>query len=68
MEEELISLYDYLGHKAGSELGASVAKCAVANKEKIGNKQVENPGYTGKVLTYRKEFLNNYFYTAKIHY
>jgi hypothetical protein len=66
--EELVSLYDYLGKPAGPELGASVAKCAIANKEKIGNKPVENPKFVGKVLTYRKEFLNNYFYTAKSHY
>jgi hypothetical protein len=60
-------LYDYLGKPAGPELGASVAKCAVANKEKIGNKDIDNPKFK-KVLTYRKEFLNNYFYTAKSHY
>lgn len=65
MEERgLISLYDYLGYAAGSELGKQVANAATEAKEETGRRFVTNTRYKGEVLLYRREFLEEYF-TAK---
>jgi hypothetical protein len=65
MEKELkpymMSLYEYLGRAAGSELGKEVAITAVALRETIQEQEVSNPKYTGKVKLYRREFLDEYF-------
>lgn len=62
MEERgLISLYDYLGYAAGSELGKQVATAATKAKEKIGRREISNTRYKGEVLLYRREFLQEYF-------
>ena len=56
-EENMISLYDYLGKAAGSELGKAVSTAA-----KLANiKVTSNSKYTGKIMLYPKEFLVNYF-------
>lgn len=60
-ERELISLYDYLGYAAGLELGGKVCKAAVALKEPIGEREVSNTRYKGRVHLYRREFLEEYF-------
>lgn len=66
MEENgLISLYDYLGYAAGSELGKQVATAATKAKEKIGRREVSNTRYKGEVLLYRREFLQEYFKTKQ---
>lgn len=66
MEEAgLISLYDYLGYAAGSELGKEVATAATRAKEKIGKRQISNTRYKGEVLLYRREFLQEYFSTKR---
>jgi hypothetical protein len=57
----MMSLYEYLGHAAGSELGKEVATTAVALRETIQEQDVSNPKYTGKVKLYRREFLDEYF-------
>jgi len=65
MEEAgLISLYDYLGYAAGTQLGKEVATAATRVKETIGKRTVNNTRYKGEVLLYRREFLTEYF-TAK---
>jgi hypothetical protein len=65
MEKELkpymMSLFEYLGYAAGSELGKEVAATAVALKETIKEQHVSNPKYTGNVKLYRREFLDEYF-------
>ena len=62
MEEAgLISLYDYLGYAAGSELGKEVATAATKAKEKIGKRFITNTRYKGEVMLYRREFLKEYF-------
>lgn len=64
MEEQkpyMMSLYDYLGRAAGSELGKQVAETAKKLQETIQEREVSNPKYTGKVLLYRREFLDEYF-------
>ncbi len=55
------SLYDYLGQKAGPELGKDVYKTALILKEPVGVREISNKAYTGKIMLYRKEFLKDYF-------
>jgi hypothetical protein len=61
MQEELVSLFEYLGRAAGGTLGKEVAAAAVKAKEKIGKRPVNNPRYSGEVLVYRRAFLKEYF-------
>jgi hypothetical protein len=62
---EMISLYEYLGRAAGSELGKSVYKAAYLEKIPVETQEISNPKYTGKVLRYPKNFLDNYFKISK---
>lgn len=57
----MMSLYDYLGRAAGSELGKEVCEVAVQLKETITERKISNPKYTGNVHLYRREFLDEYF-------
>ena len=61
MQEDLVSLYDYLGYAAGGNLGKEVAEAAVKAKETIGKREVSNKKYTGSVMLYRKAFLKEFF-------
>lgn len=65
MQEELVSLYDYLGYAAGGTLGKEVASAAVKAKEQIGKRAINNTRYKGEVLLYRKAFLKEYFDTKQ---
>ena len=58
---EMMSLYDYLGRPAGSELGKQVATAAAANYVKFETRHVSTKTYTGKIILYPKNFLNNFF-------
>lgn len=60
-QETLISLYDYLGKAAGPEEGARVYAVAQKVKETVSSTYVENTRYKGKVMLYRREFLEMYF-------
>ena len=59
--EPYLSLYDYLGHAAGPELGKAVSQASILHGIKPVITQVENPKYTGKILMYPKSFLDAYF-------
>lgn len=59
--DQMMSLYEYLGRAAGPELGKSVATAATKAKVKIDSHEVSNPKYTGTILKYPVEFLNEYF-------
>ncbi len=61
MQEDLVSLYDYLGYAAGGTLGKEVADAAVKAKEIIGKREVSNKKYTGSVMLYRRAFLKEFF-------
>lgn len=61
MENQMMSLYDYLGHAAGKELGEQVAKRATSMGVKMDTREVSNPKYTGKVMLYPKTFLDKCF-------
>ena len=57
----MMSLYDYLGHAAGPELGQQVAKAASQARVKSEMREVSNPKYKGKIMLYPKAFLDLYF-------
>ena len=57
----MMSLYDYLGHAAGMQLGEEVARVAIKEGIKMDSREVSNPKYTGKVMLYPEEFLEKYF-------
>ena len=59
----MMSLYDYLGHAAGPELGQQVAQAAAKHtpKVKFGTRYVETRTYKGDVMLYPKWFLDEYF-------
>ena len=52
-----LSLYDYLGHAAGGELGQKIAYEASKLKINIKTKIIENPGYKGVIQMYPEDFL-----------
>ncbi len=58
---KMMSLYDYLGHAAGLQLGEQVAKKAAGLGVKMETREISNPKYTGKVMLYPEKFLNEYF-------
>jgi len=55
---DYLSLYDYLGHAAGGELGQRIAYEAAKYKVTIQNKKINNPSYTGRIQMYPNDFLN----------
>ena len=61
MDNTLLSLYDYLGHSAGIELGDEVNKVAQLRDIPARTRQINNPKYEGKVMLYPKWFLDEYF-------
>ena len=46
----MISLYDYLGKAAGSELGKKVNEYSQIRGAQVGQRYVENPQYKGKIM------------------
>lgn len=61
----MLSLFDYLGKPAGSELGAAVWQAAKAAKVKPTEREVSTKTYSGKILVYPKSFLDQYFSRKK---
>ena len=61
MENEMMSLYDYLGYAAGGELGKQVAYAAAKAGVQHGTRYVTNTRYKGEVMLYPKNFLVEYF-------
>lgn len=64
-EENMISLYDYLGKAAGSDLGKAVSTAAKLAKVEVSTREVENSKYTGKIMLYPENFLKSYFNPKK---
>ena len=58
---EFISLFDHLGHAAGSPLGKEVARKAAELKIEHQTRYVETKTYNGPVMLYPKSFLELYF-------
>jgi hypothetical protein len=59
-----ISLFEYLKKPAGIELGTAVYQAARRARSPIGIRQVKTKKYTGKVILYTQEFLDQYFKTS----
>ena len=57
----MLSLYDYLGHAAGGELGKEVASAAAKSNVEFSTREVSNPKYSGKVMLYPENFLKEFF-------
>ncbi len=60
-EQKMLSLYDFLGYAAGSELGKQVATRAAELSVGYKTRQVSNAKYTGEIMLYPESFLNWYF-------
>ena len=58
---EMISLFDYLGRKAGPELGLQVATAAKKAGVKTDIRELNHKGWTGPINLYPKAFLDLYF-------
>ena len=58
---EMVSLYDYLGRAAGSDLGKQVPTAAAKAGIKHEIREVSNPKYKGPIMLYPKSFLDLYF-------
>ena len=58
---EILSLYDYLGHPAGKELGGKINKEAKRMGVSYRTKYVSNPKWKGNVHCYPRNFLDTYF-------
>lgn len=64
MEEvQMMSLYDFLGRAAGSDLGKKVAEAAAAKKVGYKLREVSTRTYTGTIMLYPVDFLEEYFKT-----
>ena len=61
MNDNYMSLFDFLGKPAGGELGLKVCGEAMRQKIKIEQRKVSTKNYTGMVMTYPEEFLKEYF-------
>lgn len=55
------SLFDYLGKAAGAELGTAVYQAARRARSPIAIREVSTKRYTGKIVLYTKQFLDDYF-------
>ena len=64
-QTEYKSLYEYLGHAAGPDLGKEVAAAASAEKVRTAIKYVQNPKYKGDILMYPIDWLDYYFSNKK---
>ena len=58
---EKLSLYDYLGHAAGADLGQQVAYAAAKAGVVTETRQISNHVYKGPVMLYPKSFLDLFF-------
>ena len=57
----MISLYDYLGHAAGPDLGKQVASAAAKAGVKHEMREVNHKGWNGPIMLYPRTFLDLYF-------
>ncbi len=61
MEDQMMSLFDYLGRPAGGELGKQVYDAAYQLKVPVETRHVQTKTYTGDVMIYPEGFLKEYF-------
>ena len=60
-KEEFISLYDFVGHKDEKGIGKNLYNFAISCGVKPLSRQVENPKYKGKVMTYPRSVIKSFF-------
>ena len=60
-----MSLYDYLGRPAGSNLGEQVFRAASVSRIPVKTKEVTTPAYKGKIMMYPENWLIGYFSTGQ---
>ena len=65
-QQELISLFDYLGYAAGPALGKQVAETAAKVNQPFGKRYVSTKTYKGMVFLYTPQFLNEFFAAQKL--
>lgn len=58
---DMMSLFDYLGTPAGTDLGKKVAAAAHQENVPMAARYVTTKTYKGKVMLYPKGFLDKYF-------
>ena len=58
---KMVSLFDYLGHAAGPELGKKVAYAAAKAGVNHEIREVSNYKYKGPIMLYPESFLDNFF-------
>jgi hypothetical protein len=63
--EKFMSLYDYLGKPAGSNLGEQVFRAASVSRIPVKTKEVTTPKYKGKIMMYPENWLIGYFSTGQ---
>jgi hypothetical protein len=59
--DQMMSLFEFLGRAAGSDLGKQVADAAVASNAPIGEQHVDTKTYVGPVKLYPYTFLREFF-------
>jgi hypothetical protein len=59
--DKMMSLYEFLGKAAGTELGKKVYLASLEGGWKHDTRKVSNPKYTGNVMLYPEPFLKEYF-------
>jgi len=57
----MLSLFDYLGKPAGTELGGKVYEAAKKTNTPVAIREVQTRTYSGKVMLYPKTFLDDFF-------
>ena len=66
-KEEMLSLYEYLGHASGPELGKLIADYASIVKAKYSTKHIPWSKHRGgKIMIYEKEFIDQFFKVKKL--
>lgn len=61
-QEPTVSLFDFLGYPAGAKLGKEVATAAGKCGEAMALKQITTRTYSGNIVMYRRQFLEEFFY------
>ena len=59
--DKMMSLFEYLGKAAGTDLGKKVYLAARAKNVNYSQQKVSTKTYTGDVMTYPESFLGEYF-------
>ena len=65
-QQELVSLFDYLGYAAGPALGKQVADTAAKLNQPFGKRYVSTRTYKGMVFLYRPQFLKEFFEAQRL--